>query len=1113
MPTYSSAFAHGPTGSGPLFSPAAPLPPGVANALAFTATQGDLRGLLASCAADGPGRVGFYRRSGPTWDSMSMSWFVADAYRCGRSFAAQGLRRGEIAVITVGDNPSVLRSFLGAIAIGALPLILPVRPAFDDTTTASDRLDSVLRGLPGNPAVIVAEGAPAPHASVPPRVIELSVDLSGHDGSSIARPPAAPGDIAYLQLSSGSTREPRPIAVTHEGAVAQLASIAERCELEGDDSFLIWLPLYHDLALVAFALLPMALRTSMYFMTPFDFLGNPSAWMHGISEHRITTTAAPNFGLRHAAERVREKRLEGVELSCVRRVCCGAEPIKASTFRAFLDRLAPHGLGTDVLVPTYGMAETTLMLTMPARQRPVLTAVVERSPLLELGEVSTLRRSTLDRGLPVGDNEVELVGVGPAGLGTEIFIVDEHGARLDRDLVCGEVVTRTTSLAAGYLRSDGSVDAFDPTGFRTGDIGFLDDGELYVVDRLKNIIIRSGQNISATAIEDLVAEVTGLPADTTVVIDSDLTEGEGRITALVEIERKADPDAVVEALVASADRFRPAVDDLVLLRANALPRTTSGKKQHRKTRLMLEAGELRVVSRTALTPERHPAKGAEPETIDLTRLEVAAATQRLVSAIARRRVPTVEVTERSILTSDLGLESVDVYELAVALEDELDIALYEGDLRDVRTVGDLIEIGTTRRRSGVPLAGRGITTALEAAAEPFPQLLRTADDQKDRQVWIDGRWMTDFASCNYLGLDLHDEVIEAIEPALRRWGVHPSWTRAVASPAPYRQLESALAGLIGASDTVVFPALTLLHLSVLPVLATPAGTILIDRAAHQSLQQAAELAAGRGTTVTAFDHGDLAELDRLLATEAGGPRVIVVDGVYSMSGRPAALIELSELAKRHDAVIYVDDAHGFGILGENPTEQSPYGQRGNGVVKYFGLDYERIVYCAGLSKAYSSMGAFVTVRTPAERRQLEKSATLVFSGPIPTASLASALAGLAVNDKSGDVTRARLRRLTGRLVAGIRALGFDYDNEYDFPIVNLTIGSIARAREAATILWDHGLLVTPSIYPAVPLDACGIRFTVTAANTDLEIDQALTALTEIAGLITADQPSSSATTA
>ncbi len=544
--------------------------------------------------------------------------------------------------------------------------------------------------------------------------------------------------------------------------------------------------------------------------------------------------------------------------------------------------------------------------------------------------------------------------------------------------------------------------------------------------------------------------------------------------------------------------------------------TTSGKKQHRKTRLVLEAGELRIVSQTALTPERHPEAVAEveTETIDLTRLEVAAVIEGLVSAIVGRRIPMVEVTEASMLTSDLGLESVDLYELAVSIEDELDIALHESDLREVRLPS------ATSSRSA-PLAGE--TGRLPPAPASPPHWRR----RPRRSPSFSGPWTTrktvryasadagspTSRSCNYLGLDLHNEVIEAIDPALRQWGVHPSWTRAVASPAPYRELEVALAGLVGVPDTVVFPALSLLHLSALPALATPTGSIFIDRAAHQSLQQAAELASGRGATVTAFDHGDLAELDHLLADAANGPRVLVVDGVYSMSGGPAPLVDLAGLAARHDALIYVDDAHGFGILGENPTEQSPYGHRGNGVVKHFGLDYERIVYCATLSKAYSSMGVFVTVQTPAERRQLERSGTLVFSGPIPTASLASALAGLEVNDHSGDVIRARLRRLAGRLGRGIRELGFDYDNAYDFPIVNITIGSITRTREASMMLWDHGLLVTPSIYPAVPLDACGVRFTLTAANTDLEIDQALTALAEIAARVNTDQPSSSATIA
>ncbi len=1098
MPSHSSASAHGPTVSGPLLPPAAP--PTLGTGGASASIPADLRGLLASCVDAHQADVGFYRRVGRTWDSTPMSRFVADAYRCGRSFADQGLRAGEIAVLTVGDNPSVLRSFFGALAIGAVPLILPVRPAFDDPTVADGRLDSVLRGLPGKPAVVVAAGADAPRASAALRIVELAADLSGHDGSIIAAPTAAPGDIAYLQLSSGSTGAPRPIAVTHTAVTAQLTAMIERTGLEQDDSFLVWLPLYHDLALVAFSMVPMALRSSMFFMTPFDFLGDPGAWLAGIAELQVTSTAAPNFGLRYAAERIKEDRLEGVDLGCVRRVCCGAEPIKAGTLRSFLELLTPHGLATDVLVPTYGMAEATLMLTMPARQRPVLTAVVERSSLLHLGELDHLRLSTLDVALAVGDDEVELVGVGPAGLGTQIFIVDENGERLDRDNVCGEIVTRTTSLAAGYLRSDGGVDAFDPEGFRTGDLGFLDQGELFVVDRLKNVIIRSGQNISATAIEDLLAEVTGLPVDTIVVIDSHLTEGRGRITALVELGRTVDPEAVTEAVRTNADRFRPAVDDLVLLRPNGLPRTTSGKKQHRKTRLLLDAGELRVISRTALTPERH--HGADADTIDLTRLEVAAAIERLVHGIASRRIPTVEVSEGSVFTSDLGFESVDMYELAVAVENDLDIALHESDLLNVRTVGDLVEVGAGRRREGAGPPGAGITAAL-AAAELFPQLLRTADDQKDRQLCIDGRWITDFASCNYLGLDLHEDVIGAIEPALRRWGVHPSWTRAVASPAPYRELEAVLADLVGAADAVVFPSLSMLHLSALPLLATSRGSIFIDRMAHQSLQQAAELASSRGTNVTAFDHSDLDALERLLTDGAHGPRVIVVDGVYSMNGGPAPLVALDDLARRFDALIYVDDAHGFGVLGEHPTEHSPYGHRGNGVVKHVDLDYERIVYCAALSKAYSSMGAFITVRTPAERRQLEESGTLVFSGPVPTASLASALAGLAVNAESGDVIRARLRRLTDRLVTGVRDLGLGGDNRVGFPIVNVVIGSMAEAAEAASILWKHGLLVTPSIYPAVPLDACGVRFTVTAANTDLEIDQALAALAEVAAGVTA----------
>jgi 8-amino-7-oxononanoate synthase len=246
-----------------------------------------------------------------------------------------------------------------------------------------------------------------------------------------------------------------------------------------------------------------------------------------------------------------------------------------------------------------------------------------------------------------------------------------------------------------------------------------------------------------------------------------------------------------------------------------------------------------------------------------------------------------------------------------------------------------------------------------------------------------------------------------------------------------------------------------------------------------------------------FDHNDPQDLERLLELHGGRARkMIAVDGVYSMSGAYPPLPEFARLARKHGARVYVDDAHGLGVIGENPTPNNPYGDRGNGVVRHFGLRHgEEIVYVGGMSKAFSSMAAFVSCADEEEKRQLAMASTAVFSGPSPTASLASALAGLRIsqNGEGADIRR-RLLGLTRELVAGARALGFAVDNNEMFPLVGVRIGYVDEVVEACKVLWGHGILITPALFPAVPLDRGALRFTVTAANTEEQVRLAIEAL-------------------
>jgi 7-keto-8-aminopelargonate synthetase-like enzyme len=362
---------------------------------------------------------------------------------------------------------------------------------------------------------------------------------------------------------------------------------------------------------------------------------------------------------------------------------------------------------------------------------------------------------------------------------------------------------------------------------------------------------------------------------------------------------------------------------------------------------------------------------------------------------------------------------------------------------------------------------------------------------------IGGRWRCDFASCNYLGFDLEPEIMSEIGPAVARWGAHPSWTRAVASPALYGELEHELAQMVGVPDTLVFPSISLLHLGVLPVLADSDGVILTDASAHHSIAEACMRAQADGTEWVEFRHSNLADLESKLAKyDRTRTKIIATDGVYSMGSPNPPLPEYARLAGKYNATVYVDDAHGFGVVGAAPDEDLPYGYGGVGIVRHMGLDYERdrIIYVAGLSKAFSSYAAFVTCWDEKMKMMLQTSGPYVFSGPTAVACLATALAGLRLNQLDGDVRRRHIHRLTRRLVREAVSIGFEVDNDSEFPIVGVVIGGWQEMVAACRILWDHDILITPATFPAVPATRNLVRFSITSANTEEEMDQAIQAL-------------------
>ena len=387
---------------------------------------------------------------------------------------------------------------------------------------------------------------------------------------------------------------------------------------------------------------------------------------------------------------------------------------------------------------------------------------------------------------------------------------------------------------------------------------------------------------------------------------------------------------------------------------------------------------------------------------------------------------------------------------------------------------------------------------LQALKASHPMMDAVIDEVDGRMIRIGEHWLADFASCNYLGFDLDREIIEAVPAYLDAWGTHPSWSRLLGSPALYEEIETRLTALLGSPDSLVLPTITHIHMSVIPLLAA-SGTIFLDARAHKTIYDGCQVARARGAAVKRFRFEDPDHLDQLLRAERDRTRLVCMDGVNSMTGNAPDIRAFAAVARRHGALLYVDDAHGFGVIGErSPDETSPYGMRGNSVVRHGDESYDDVVLVGGFSKAYSSLLAFIAC--PTDVKDLLKIAAppYLYSGPSPVASLATVLAGFDVNEQRGDALRRVLFERTKRVLDCVHRLGVHTPNRSGFPIIEIPLRDHRRIDAVGRMLFDRGVYVTLAAYPLVPKDEVGFRAQLTAANTDAEVDMLIAAIEELA---------------
>jgi 8-amino-7-oxononanoate synthase len=391
----------------------------------------------------------------------------------------------------------------------------------------------------------------------------------------------------------------------------------------------------------------------------------------------------------------------------------------------------------------------------------------------------------------------------------------------------------------------------------------------------------------------------------------------------------------------------------------------------------------------------------------------------------------------------------------------------------------------------------GTTTELARLRSSHPMVDAVIDEVDGRLIRIGNHWLIDFASSNYLGFDLEPQIIDAIPGYLARWGTHPGWSRLRGSSILYQEIESELTELLGSEDSLVLPTVTHIHTSVIPALARE-GTIFVDGGARKTVRDACAIAGGQGATVRVFGHDDPDELERLLRQPHPAPGVICIDGINNMTGNAPDIRAFAYLARQYDALLYVDDSHGFGVVGERgPDELCDYGLRGNSVIRHVGETYENVVLVAGFSKAYSSQLAYIACPTALKEALKTAVSPYVSSGPSPVASLATALEGLRLNRQKGDELRLDMYRMTKRVLDCLQGLGIATPNVSGYPIIEIPLANHDEIEAVGRYLFHHGIYATMAVYPLVPQGQASFRLQITAANTMEQVENLIKTIGEL----------------
>ena len=426
-----------------------------------------------------------------------------------KTYQMNGIQPGDVVLLILQHGIDLLYAYFGAVLHGAIPSIMP----FLTEKLLPERYRADLAALVAvtKPTAIVTypDFEPEVRAALIPGEDSVKAVIVSDQASDPTLPDFAafgglqrhPEDIALLQHSSGTTGLQKGVALSHQAVINQLKSYGEAIHLEGKDVFVSWLPLYHDMGLIACWLMPILMGNPLVLLSPFDWVRAPSRLLQAVSKYKGTLSWLPNFAYNFCAQKIRDRDLEGVNLSSWRAISNCSEPMRWESHQAIYERFRTLGLRYEALNTCYAMAENVFAVTQGGADAPVAYEDVDRDSL----QIEKVARPAMD-----GKPSMRMLGAGKAIANVAIRILDGKGHNLP-DRHVGEVALKSDCMLNGYYhRTDATEKAFRDGWYLTGDFGYLVDGELYITGRKKDLIIVGGKNIYPQDLELLAYEVPGV---------------------------------------------------------------------------------------------------------------------------------------------------------------------------------------------------------------------------------------------------------------------------------------------------------------------------------------------------------------------------------------------------------------------------------------------------------------------------------------------------------------------------------------------------------------------------------------------------------------------------